>query len=162
MEQDDDPNDEEGDAMLRPNKQLSGVKRTSYDHTGADADADYSEDRLDSRGQGSRPMARSRGRGSRPRSGRGFGHDSLPGMEAVTEATEAAEALIGLVGIMDGAGGGQPDEGGGMESGLEGDEGQRGKLLPGRIVWAKVEGHDWWPAKIVRRRAVPREVRLQH
>ncbi len=19
---------------------------------------------------------------------------------------------------------------------------------PGRVVWAKVEGHDWWPAKV--------------
>lgn len=28
-----------------------------------------------------------------------------------------------------------------------------------QVVWAKVEGHDWWPAKVVRRRAVPREVR---
>lgn len=27
-----------------------------------------------------------------------------------------------------------------------------------QVVWAKVEGHDWWPAKVVRRRAVPREV----
>lgn len=35
----------------------------------------------------------------------------------------------------------------------------RDTLRPGRVVWAKVEGHDWWPAKIVRRRAVPREVR---
>ncbi len=35
----------------------------------------------------------------------------------------------------------------------------RETLRPGRVVWAKVEGHDWWPAKIVRRRAVPREVR---
>ncbi|GLI58399.1 hypothetical protein VaNZ11_000099 [Volvox africanus] len=34
----------------------------------------------------------------------------------------------------------------------------RDMLRPGRVVWAKVEGHDWWPAKIVRRRAVPREV----
>ena len=31
-------------------------------------------------------------------------------------------------------------------------------LRPGRVVWAKVEGHDWWPARIVRRRAVPKEV----
>ncbi len=31
-------------------------------------------------------------------------------------------------------------------------------LAPGRVVWARVEGHEWWPAKIVRRRAVPREV----
>ena len=29
---------------------------------------------------------------------------------------------------------------------------------PGDAVWAKVEGHDWWPARVVRRRAVPREV----
>ena len=29
---------------------------------------------------------------------------------------------------------------------------------PGRVVWAKVEGHEWWPAKVVRRRAVPRDV----
>lgn len=29
---------------------------------------------------------------------------------------------------------------------------------PGRVVWAKVEGHEWWPAKIVRRRAVPKDV----
>ena len=34
----------------------------------------------------------------------------------------------------------------------------RGSLRPGRVVWAKVEGHDWWPARVVRRRAVPREV----
>ena len=29
-------------------------------------------------------------------------------------------------------------------------------FTPGTIVWAKVEGHDWWPAQVVRRRAVPR------
>lgn len=34
----------------------------------------------------------------------------------------------------------------------------RVQFRPGRVVWAKVEGHDWWPARIVRRRAVPREV----
>lgn len=34
----------------------------------------------------------------------------------------------------------------------------RETLRPNRVVWAKVEGHDWWPAKVVRRRAVPREV----
>ena len=31
-------------------------------------------------------------------------------------------------------------------------------LVPGRLVWGKVEGHDWWPAKVVRRRSVPIEV----
>eukprot|EP00798_Chlamydomonas_sp_ICE-L_P023660 gene23660-9191_t len=34
----------------------------------------------------------------------------------------------------------------------------RAAVAPGKVVWAKVEGHDWWPAKVVRRRAVPREV----
>lgn len=29
-------------------------------------------------------------------------------------------------------------------------------FTPGTIVWAKVEGHEWWPAQVVRRRAVPR------
>ncbi len=51
---------------------------------------------------------------------------------------------------------------------MEGDEAEgegaappapRTQFRPGRVVWAKVEGHDWWPARIVRRRAVPREVR---
>lgn len=36
----------------------------------------------------------------------------------------------------------------------------RETLRPSRVVWAKVEGHDWWPAKVVRRRAVPREVSM--
>eukprot|EP00775_Hariotina_reticulata_P010594 gene10594-10752_t len=31
-------------------------------------------------------------------------------------------------------------------------------LRPGKVVWARVEGHDWWPARVVRRRAVPKEV----
>ena len=33
-----------------------------------------------------------------------------------------------------------------------------GSFRPRRVVWAKVEGHEWWPARVVRRRAVPREV----
>ena len=33
-----------------------------------------------------------------------------------------------------------------------------GSFRPGRVIGAKVEGHDWWPARVVRRRAVPREV----
>ena len=63
---------------------------------------------------------------------------------------EAAEALIGLVG---GGPGGPMDE---DEQEVGGNSGQ--KMGPGRVVWAKVEGHDWWPARVVRRRAVPREV----
>ena len=34
----------------------------------------------------------------------------------------------------------------------------RSCFRPGAVVWAKVEGHDWWPARVVRRRAVPKEV----
>lgn len=33
------------------------------------------------------------------------------------------------------------------------------RLVPGRLIWGKVEGHDWWPAKVVRRRSVPVEVK---
>ena len=35
-------------------------------------------------------------------------------------------------------------------------ENPRATFYPGMIVWAKVEGHEWWPAQVVRRRAVPR------
>ena len=62
---------------------------------------------------------------------------------------EAAEALIGLVG------GGGPMEEDDQDGGGAGNTQRMG---PGRVVWAKVEGHDWWPARVVRRRAVPREV----
>lgn len=41
---------------------------------------------------------------------------------------------------------------------MPGDAARGRKLPPGKVVWAKVEGHDWWPAQVVRRRAVPREV----
>jgi hypothetical protein len=34
----------------------------------------------------------------------------------------------------------------------------KSSIAPGKVVWAKVEGHEWWPAKVVRRRAVPKEV----
>lgn len=39
------------------------------------------------------------------------------------------------------------------EEGEEGFAGQRERFPPGRIVWARVEGHEFWPARIVRRRA---------
>lgn len=33
-----------------------------------------------------------------------------------------------------------------------GDEGELGfppgSFRPGRVVWAKVDGHEWWPAKV--------------
>ena len=33
-----------------------------------------------------------------------------------------------------------------------GDEGElgfpSGSFRPGRVVWAKVDGHEWWPAKV--------------
>ena len=39
--------------------------------------------------------------------------------------------------------------------GEEGEElaGSRERFPPGRIVWARVEGHEFWPARVVRRRA---------
>ena len=36
------------------------------------------------------------------------------------------------------------------------DENPGTTFYPGLIVWAKVEGHSFWPAQVVRRRAVPR------
>ena len=33
-----------------------------------------------------------------------------------------------------------------------GDEGELGfspgSFRPGKVVWAKVDGHEWWPAKV--------------
>ena len=75
--------------------------------------------------------------------------DRAPGGE-ISGVDEAAEALIGLVGM--GARMDEDGHGGSAGSGAA-------KIGPGRVVWAKVEGHDWWPARVVRRRAVPREVR---
>eukprot|EP00955_Chlamydomonas_euryale_P054391 355803-Chlamydomonas_euryale.AAC.1 len=72
------------------------------------------------------------------------------GMEGVNEAAEALIGLVGLVG-MSGSGGG----GGGA---APASPASRPRVPPGRVVWAKVEGHDWWPAKVVRRRTVPKEV----
>ena len=80
------------------------------------------------------------------------------------EADEAAEALIGLVGMAgdNGARGAmdEDEQTGGVAAGggAGGAAGEGSKMGPGRVVWAKVEGHDWWPARVVRRRAVPREV----
>ncbi len=41
---------------------------------------------------------------------------------------------------------------GGGGGGLAGGAG-RERYHPGRIVWARVEGHEFWPARVVRRRA---------
>ncbi len=109
----------------------------------------YDYDLDDGNRRGSRKP--SRGRGGR---GRGAGgkrnskrEDSgrtrgLKGQSNYSQ--EAAEALLGIVGT-------------------DGDQGEGRRMTtkrysPGQLVWAKVEGHDWWPGKVVRRRAVPREV----
>lgn len=108
-------------------------------------------------------MARSRS------GGRAFGR-------GVRGMSEAAEALLGMGGADDMYGDGDGMGGGGGGGGMMMVDPMTGvetavvlqrpefpyprdTLRPGRVVWAKVEGHDWWPAKIVRRRAVPREVR---
>jgi hypothetical protein len=96
---------------------------------------------------------RSGGRGRDKGGMRGMGgsqhHESEPGLEGVNEA---AEALIGLVAMSPASGNDEQAAGGGPAR-------RARRFHPGQVVWAKVEGHDWWPAKIVRRRAVPREVR---
>ncbi|KAL3149213.1 hypothetical protein ABBQ32_002039 [Trebouxia sp. C0010 RCD-2024] len=70
---------------------------------------------------------------------------------------EAAEALLGMgSGFVDDDNMVDDD---GEEMGDEGELGfSPGSFRPGKVVWAKVDGHEWWPAKVVRRRAVPREV----
>ena len=81
------------------------------------------------------------------------GRQEIEADVAVDDADEAAEALIGLVG---GGGGSAPMN---IVGGIGGaPTGPGAKMGPGKVVWAKVEGHDWWPARVVRRRAVPREV----
>ena len=41
-----------------------------------------------------------------------------------------------------------------LEEGVETSPGRHAgahySLGPGKVVWAKVEGHDWWPARVVR------------
>ncbi|PNH01501.1 hypothetical protein TSOC_012609 [Tetrabaena socialis] len=114
-----------------------------------------------SRGRGGRSTAAAAAALARSRSGgRGYGR----GVRGVSEAAEALLGMGGVAGEMD-----MYDADPGplmmMVDPLEQVVLQRphfpyprDTLRPGRVVWAKVEGHDWWPAKIVRRRAVPREV----
>jgi hypothetical protein len=65
---------------------------------------------------------------------------SLPGTAPESQAeVVAAHALLSLVPTDD-----EPS----VDAGA--------MFTPGAIVWAKVEGHEWWPAQVVRRRAVPR------
>ncbi|KAK9823247.1 hypothetical protein WJX72_001331 [[Myrmecia] bisecta] len=97
--------------------------------------------------------ARGRGRGGRGGAARGMGRGRIG-----HKLSEAAEALLGM-GIELPEDEDMLDD----EEGFEGDDGEAapwppGSFRPGRVVWAKVEGHDWWPARVVRRRAVPREV----
>ena len=118
----------------------------SYDDPGYEDD-DYDDGiRKGRRGRWGRGRGRSRGKGMRPRArreesgGRGSGR-RIQGSKLAQD--EAAAALIGM----------------GEEGGFGGKISAE-RYYPGRLVWAKVEGHDWWPGKIVRRRAVPREVVL--
>ncbi|KAL0025228.1 hypothetical protein WJX77_008845 [Trebouxia sp. C0004] len=79
-------------------------------------------------------------------------------MRAGKNINDAAEALLGMgSGFVDDDLMGDDD---GDENGEDGDGSafSSGSFRPGKVVWAKVDGHEWWPAKVVRRRAVPREV----
>lgn len=45
----------------------------------------------------------------------------------------------------------QGEDDDGDEVGEEGDMGSgfpSGSFRPGKVVWAKVDGHEWWPAKV--------------
>ena len=106
------------------------------------------------RGAAARAAARgARGRGARVGT-RGGSVD--PRLGATGGLSEAAEALLGMGFGADGDDDGYSSDGGA----------RRGPAYPpgpcpfrpGDAVWAKVEGHDWWPARVARRRAVPHEV----
>ena len=138
--------------LQQPQQEASG-----YDHGGYDDDPYYDEG--NGKGGGRRGgrggrWGRGRGRGGRGgRGGRRGGSDRggarYPRGGAESNHDEAAHALLGMGGVDgDGQVPGQPRERTAPE------------FYPGRLVWAKVEGHDWWPGKVVRRRAVPREVGL--
>ena len=136
----------------------------AYDDPSAYDDDDYEEgSRKNKRtnGRWGRGRGRGRGRGSGPgKGGRGrrsteydVTYRALPGRPRTGtrllgrgDQDEAAEALLGMGFAYD-------DEG-------EEPTAPRERYPPGKVVWAKVEGHDWWPGKVVRRRAVPREVGL--
>lgn len=133
----------------------------TYDDPSTYDDEDYEDNSRRGKkanGRWGRGRGRGRGRGA-PGKGRGRGRgggdsDSgfprgVPGRPRVggrMAQDEAAEALLGM---------GFAYEDDGEEPGVP-----RERFPPGKVVWAKVEGHDWWPAKVVRRRAVPREVGL--
>ena len=133
----------------------------SYDDPNAYDDEDYDEGNRRKKSGGRWSRGRGRGRGRSTAKGRNRrDSDSNVGRGMSTrgrgrfahrgDQDEAAEALLGM--------GYSLDENGEAVAAPQRRSGER--FLPGKIVWAKVEGHDWWPAKVVRRRAVPREVGL--
>ncbi|GMH39777.1 hypothetical protein BSKO_07675 [Bryopsis sp. KO-2023] len=105
------------------------------------------------RGRGGYRGSVSRGRSER-RGGRGG-----RGRMGSNDITDIAEALLGM-GANDGGFHASQVHDVDMQS--EAAPGSwlnsKGGFPPGRVVWAKVDGHDWWPARVVRRRSVPSEV----
>lgn len=69
-------------------------------------------------------------------------------LDAGPELSDVAEALLRL-----------GEDGDTPRPGTSYPKNAASSLVPGRLIWGKVEGHDWWPAKVVRRRSVPVEVK---
>ncbi len=143
-------------------EQLLQQEASAYDYGGYNDDPYYEEG--SGKGSGRRGgrggrWGRGRGRGGRGgrggrRGGNGSGGSERGGARYPRGGIEsnnddAAQALLGM--------GGADGEG---QVITQPREKTPPEFYPGRLVWAKVEGHDWWPGKVVRRRAVPREVGL--
>lgn len=121
-----------------PNHQTSYENMYDYD---AFEDSSKRGGKKNNRGRGRGGRARGAGKRGGKEPGRGRGQKAQAGHYS---QGEAAEALLGMVG---------------SESDQQHDKKlSEARYYPGQLVWAKVEGHDWWPGKVVRRRAVPREV----
>ena len=158
----------EREQQLQREKQLQLQQQqqeaSGYEYGGYDDDPYYEDGGgkgVGKRGGRGGRWGRGRGRGGRGARGGRRGGNSSGGSEragaryprgaihADANPDEAAQALLGMVGA---------DADGQMP--VHPREKTPPEFYPGRLVWAKVEGHDWWPGKVVRRRAVPREVGL--
>ena len=137
---------EQQNMMLPPKQEYAGGYDDPFDDDFDDGARRGRRGGRWGRGRGrQRGKTGTRGRGSRGDSARSRGGKS---QGAKLAQDEAAEALLGMVVGADND----------MVPGVSKTPTER--YYPGRLVWAKVEGHDWWPGKVVRRRAVPREVGL--
>lgn len=152
-----------GEDQAMSNDEIDYILSSQVGNGGHDDDEEHSSRRR-RKGAGrqgtNRDNSGARGGGPRPRAAAAgvktsmVRHPSTIGGAAAAhnDQDEAAEALLGML-AFEGS-----ESMHGLEAGKDKVRRSGARFPPGSIVWAKVEGHDWWPAVAVRRRAVPREV----